>query len=140
MPKLTVFTSLLLALTATSAWALTVTRDEATHKTSAISLQTVPFQGETRTILADAKGFSLYTFDADTENQSNCTGECLKVWPPLHVSEHERLFSPYSKIIGNDGQPQLTLKGLPLYHYERDQRPGDTFGHYPGWQLVFVND
>jgi len=35
------------------------------------------------TILADAKGMTLYTFMKDTEGKSNCNGQCERNWPPL---------------------------------------------------------
>src|SRR4051794_16282827 len=34
-------------------------------------------------ILVDAKGRTLYLFEADQPNMSNCSGGCLSVWPAL---------------------------------------------------------
>ena len=34
-------------------------------------------------ILVDAKGRTLYLFEADKPNMSNCSGACLSLWPAL---------------------------------------------------------
>src|SRR3954451_6474952 len=34
-------------------------------------------------ILVDAKGRTLYLFEADKPNMSNCSGPCLSLWPAL---------------------------------------------------------
>jgi len=33
-------------------------------------------------MLADADGRTLYTFDKDAANKSNCYGGCAAAWPP----------------------------------------------------------
>ncbi len=139
MTKLLVFTLVSLAWATQAAMALTVTEAEVVNKVRAVALQEVRFEGQAKVVLADAQGISLYTFDNDTEGKSNCGGGCLTVWPPLNISADEVVVGPFGKIMGNNGKPQLTLKGLPLYYFQRDQKPGDVFGHYPSWQLIFVN-
>jgi len=127
----------LLAL-AEPASALTVKEKDVVNKVREVTLQKVRFEGQDRIVLADAKGISIYTFDLDSEGKSVCKGGCLVAWPPLHVAADAVLPAPFGKITGNDGKPQLTLNGLPLYYFQRDKAPGDVFGHYPEWQLVFV--
>ena len=39
-------------------------------------------------------------------------------------------------ITRNDGSLQVTYKGLPLYFFHSDSKPGDTNGNYTGWSLV----
>ena len=34
------------------------------------------------TILVDQDGRTLYLFEADSQNKSNCSGGCLSLWPP----------------------------------------------------------
>ena len=128
----------LLTLISAPAFALTVTPDEVQNKTRAVSTQNVNFRGSPKTVLTDTHGISVYTFDVDTENKSNCNGGCLTVWPPLNIAEGEEVAAPFGTIMGNNGKPQLTLKGLPLYYFIQDRKPGDIAGHYPQWQLVFV--
>src|SRR6185437_2661747 len=35
------------------------------------------------TILVDQDGKTLYLFEADSTNKSNCSGSCLSLWPPV---------------------------------------------------------
>lgn len=129
-----------LALSAQTAFGLTVKPSEVANKIREVSLSSVRFEGQPRAVLADAKGISVYTFDLDSEGKSVCRGRCLEVWPPLGVATDAQLVAPFGKITGNNGKPQLTLKGLPLYYFHKDKAPGDVLGHYPDWQLVFVQD
>ena len=39
-------------------------------------------------------------------------------------------------ITRDDGSLQVTYKGLPLYFFHSDSKPGDTNGNYTGWSLV----
>lgn len=133
-------TLLSLALSGSSAFALTVKSEEVSNKIREVSLSQVRFEGAPAVVLADAKGMSVYTFDLDSEGKSVCKGGCLKVWPTLHVAADAVIVAPFGTITGNDGTRQLTLKGLPLYYFEKDKVPGDVKGHYPDWQLVFVKD
>ena len=140
MKAFTLFSLLALAPFYQSAMALTVKPSEVANKIREVSLSSVRFEGQPKVVLADAKGISLYTFDLDSEGKSVCKGRCLEVWPPLNVAADAQLVPPFGKIPGNNGKPQLTLKGLPLYYFHKDKAPGDVDGHYPDWQLIFVQD
>ncbi len=108
--------------------------------TNLVSELTATVNGRPATIMTDRNGMSLYTFGQDTTNVSNCSGSCLSEWPPRHVPAGDQVLSPFGVINGNDGQPQLTYNSLPLYHYSGDQKPGDVFGQYPGWNAVIINN
>lgn len=84
-----------------------------------------------------ATNLTLYIFNSDGPNQSNCTGQCLDHWPPMHANANSWQFAPWGTITGNDGQLQLTYDGHPLYHFHADKLPGDAFGNYPGWEAVY---
>jgi predicted lipoprotein with Yx(FWY)xxD motif len=84
-------------------------------------------------ILVDQDGKTLYLFEADAINKSNCSGGCATVWPPITTSETATAGSGVSaKLIGTtmrpDGSSQVTYAGHPLYWYEGDTNPGDTNG------------
>jgi predicted lipoprotein with Yx(FWY)xxD motif len=84
-------------------------------------------------ILADADGRTLYAFLQDTENTSNCEGECAQLWPPLTVDGPlDGASGPDESQFGTtarpDGTLQLTLDGRPLYRYAGDKAAGDTNG------------
>jgi predicted lipoprotein with Yx(FWY)xxD motif len=83
-------------------------------------------------------GKTLYTFTKDTEGVSNCADECAKNWPPYTLLEDERLAAG-AGITGKldlikraDGKMQVTYKGMPLYFFKDDKKPGDTAGHEVG--------
>jgi predicted lipoprotein with Yx(FWY)xxD motif len=118
--------------------ALTVKEADVVNKVRETTLEAVRLRGGAATILADAKGISVYTFDSDTKGVSNCKGGCLKEWPTLKVAADEQIPAPFGKIQGNDGKAQLTLDGLPLYYYVDDGKPGDVNGDYPSWHPVIV--
>ncbi|WP_328394096.1 hypothetical protein [Nocardia sp. NBC_00416] len=90
--------------------------------------------------VTDGDGRSLYRFDKDTANpsQSNCHGDCAVTWPPLLVSRGQGLY-----IVGidpgrvgfverADGTCQITVGGWPVYHFAKDERPGDLRGQGVG--------
>ena len=102
------------------------------------------------TILVGPTGMTLYTFDSDTENTSNCAGGCAKNWPPLVGGwDPENGFDvmqvdgvgTLGLISRADGGMQVTLDGQPLYYWIRDKVPGDTTGDGVGgnWHIVVLD-
>jgi predicted lipoprotein with Yx(FWY)xxD motif len=84
-------------------------------------------------ILADAKDFTLYTATGDTGTQSGCTGECLKIWPPLLLpaGESQPVAGPGVTGLGTFMRPegiQVTFHGKPLYTWFKDTSPGQVTG------------
>jgi predicted lipoprotein with Yx(FWY)xxD motif len=81
-------------------------------------------------VLADAKGRTLYLFEADKPNMSNCSGACLSIWPALSShgkpQAHGGVLAAKVGTIASTGQ--VTYNGHPLYYYGGDQRAGDTNG------------
>jgi predicted lipoprotein with Yx(FWY)xxD motif len=81
----------------------------------------------------DRTGFSLYTFDNDTADVSNCTDACLTNWPALIADENDKAEKPYSIItrapVGtNASVKQWAYQGKPLYFYIGDSAAGQTNG------------
>ena len=79
------------------------------------------------TVLADAKGFTLYSFAPDTAAKSACNGACATAWPPQTALAAVK--SPYATIKRSDGSTQLTFNGHPLYTYTGDTAPGTASGN-----------
>ncbi len=85
---------------------------------------------------------TLYYFSADTKGRSVCTGDCAVRWPAFHA--HTIITPPgpdpsnFSIITRDDGEKQAAYKGIPLYVYGRDERPGNTKGQgmYNMWFVV----
>jgi predicted lipoprotein with Yx(FWY)xxD motif len=80
------------------------------------------------TVLTDAKGMTLYTFDKDKGGKSACNGSCATNWPPLMASAGEAGGEGYSMIKRDDGKMQWAYKGKPLYTWKKDKKPGDITG------------
>jgi predicted lipoprotein with Yx(FWY)xxD motif len=83
--------------------------------------------------LVDARGRTLYLFEADRPNASNCSSSCLSVWPALtsRVKPHAlggAVAAKIGTIRGPGGRRQVTYAKHPLYYYVADRKPGDTKG------------
>ena len=84
-------------------------------------------------VLVDAKGRTLYLFEADKVLMSACSGACASVWPPL-MSTGEPTAGPgvaASKLGTTErsgGATEVTYNGHPLYTYAGDSAPGQTSG------------
>lgn len=90
-------------------------------------------------ILVDAKGMTLYVYDRDTENKSNCSADCVAKWPLLTVADENAVIkagdgvtAKFGVIKRDDGKFQVTANGLPLYYYIDDKAPGDVTGQAVG--------
>ncbi len=101
------------------------------------------------TYLTDKNGMTLYTFVNDKPDVSNCTGTCLEKWPPYGPGISATGTAPVNLpmlpafvgvIKGNNGMMQFTWKGMPLYYYFLDKKPGDTFGEgiFDAWYVVNI--
>lgn len=100
------------------------------------------------TYLTNGSGQSLYLFEGDEDNKSNCVGSCASVWIPFTVLSGEAPTvsgEAQSGLVGliqrDDGSTQVTYDEQPLYLYRFDANPGDTFGRDltsfgDEWQLV----
>jgi predicted lipoprotein with Yx(FWY)xxD motif len=79
-------------------------------------------------VLTDAKGMSLYTFDKDSEGKSACNGPCATNWPALKAEASDKADGGYSIIARDDGSKQWAYKGKPLYTFAKDTKAGDVNG------------
>lgn len=94
-------------------------------------------------LLTDGAGMTLYRFTRDEPGISNCTGECLAIWPPLLVEEGtpaagEDVTGQIATIERDDGTLQVTYNDMPLYYFANDAAAGDTNGQGVGdvWYVV----
>lgn len=83
-------------------------------------------------VLADGTGRSLYFFALDGKGGSNCSGDCLGVWPVFHTGELtlDPGLDPddFGSMTRGDGAMQTTYKGWPLYYYASDTQQGQVNG------------
>jgi len=95
-----------------------------------------PFNGQTYVMYQDH--MSLYTYGNDQMGKSNCYNECAKDWPPATFDAGTKMGENYSLIKRTDGTMQAAFRGMPLYLYSRDRKPGDIRGDGVGgvWSLA----
>lgn len=86
--------------------------------------------GHVGEILVGSNGMTLYTFDKDVaySGKSACNGPCAKNWPPLTAGADDKTGGDFSIIARDDGTRQWTYRGMPLYFWAKDVKPGDTTG------------
>lgn len=86
--------------------------------------------------LTDTQGMSLYTFDDDALNKSNCDTACQEKWPlftGVGVADTD-LTTP-------EGD-QLAYRQHPLYYFVKDKVEGDVLGNNVKdvWHLVHAKE
>lgn len=86
--------------------------------------------------LIGSNGKTLYTYDADTDGTSHCTGVCAENWPPYLVPNASALTNLQSGVTGTastttrtDGSLQVTYNGKPLYFYKNDTSTSPVAGN-----------
>ncbi|MFA6414518.1 MAG: hypothetical protein WC217_00020 [Candidatus Paceibacterota bacterium] len=94
--------------------------------------------------LVAANGMTLYLYTKDTKDVSNCYNSCATAWPPYLSTAAEPLVAgtgvagALTTVTRTDGSKQLAYKGVPLYFWVNDTKPGDTTGQNVGgvWFVV----
>jgi predicted lipoprotein with Yx(FWY)xxD motif len=89
-------------------------------------------------VYADAKGMTLYTFDNDAANTSNCYDACAAMWPPFIGDKMAKASGDWTVVMRKDGAPMWAYEGKPLYTYSKDKKPGDATGDGVGnvWHVA----
>lgn len=97
-------------------------------------------------VLVDARGRTLYLFNADPTAKSACYGQCAAVWPPFLTSGSPLKVGAAKQALlrtakRKDGTLQVVYAGHPLYFFSGDTRAGQTNGegivHFGGsWYAV----
>ena len=130
------------AETSSSAAASSAPATSAPASTSAAVLSVG--QSSAGQIVVGSTGLSVYYFTKDSANSgtSACTGDCLVSWPAVTTTSASPAVSGVTGKIGSiptaDGKMQVTINGMPVYYFAKDQAPGDILGQGVGgvWYLV----
>lgn len=80
-------------------------------------------------ILTDSDGRTLYAFDKETTDRSECFGACAEAWPPFYTKGTPRAGKGVDqKLLGtteHEGKELVTYNGQPLYYYV-DEGPNEV--------------
>jgi predicted lipoprotein with Yx(FWY)xxD motif len=104
---------------------------------------TTPYTKISDGVLVGNNNMTLYTFSKDAvgSGKSACNGQCAVNWPPLLVDGNSAVSGDYSVITRDDGKKQLAYKGMPLYFWAKDTKPGDKTGDgflNGAWRVVKI--
>ena len=90
-------------------------------------------------LLVNADGYSVYKWDGDEHNISNCVGECLDYWTPVRAPQVARSSDGWAVVKHPSGINQWAFRGSPLYTYNYDTRGRSFSGSdVPGWHNVYT--
>ena len=121
--------------------------DAAPQPSSQHQLVKVAQVGTLGRILVTAKGFALYHWTQEKHGKIKCTGDCAKAWPPLLLPAGvsapkfvSGVSGKFGMVMRPDKTHQLTYKGMALYTYVDDTKPGEALCQaVGGWYVLKVN-
>ena len=122
--------AVLAVLAATLAATVLATTGSAARNVSAVKVVKNPKLG--KQVLVTRRGFTLYSLSAETHGRFICTDKtCLSAWTPLVVPAGTKPTgaAKLATIRRPDGRTQVSYRGLPLYSFSGDRKPGDTNGN-----------
>ncbi len=77
----------------------------------------------------DMQGMTVYGYDGDVEDiSSNCVQGCNQQWIPLPAAEMSRAVGDFQPIRRANGDLQWSYKGVPLFTWKGDIKPGYANG------------
>lgn len=145
--KQPVYTSILDTRPGKTNGAITVTRrggDEPAEREVASPLPNVPPGFNVITthggrLVVNEQRFSLYTWDKDQPNKSNCTGDCARVWIPALAPASAQPLGEWSIIQRGPGVRQWAFRKKPVYTFSEDTGRASLAGsEVPGWNNVYT--
>jgi predicted lipoprotein with Yx(FWY)xxD motif len=89
-------------------------------------------------VTSDTK-FSIYAWDKDGANKSNCNAACLQSWKPVLAPQTSQPQGEWAIIERSPGVKQWTYRKQPLYTRIDDGRPRSQEGSdIAGWHNVYT--
>lgn len=90
-------------------------------------------------LLGTPAGFSVYWYDKDAPNKSNCDAACLTDWSPVVAPITATAQGDWSIIENSRGVRQWAYRKKPLYTHISEERPRSYEGtDIPGWHNVYT--
>ena len=90
-------------------------------------------------MIVNERGYSIYTWDRDQANKSNCTGECARIWIPAVAPASASAQGEWTIIQRAPGVRQWAFRTKPVYTFTEDtRRESLNGGDVPGWHNVYT--
>lgn len=111
------------------------------HKIKSTSTNTAPVTSKNGVLVDSIKQMTLYTYDKDSANKSDCGKVCLLAWPAFLAPSDAKASGRFAPFQREDGTYQWAMDGKPLYFYANDSKPGDKNGDgkFDVWHVVATN-
>lgn len=111
-----------------------------THEVQATSNNTAAVTSKNGMLVDSTNHMTLYTFDKDSMNKSECGSACLVLWPAFMAPDNAKASGQFSTFKREDGKSQWAMNGKPLYFYANDTKVGDKNGDKKGdvWHVILT--
>lgn len=109
-----------------------------THDVHAMQNNSAPVTKMNGVLVDSTNHMTLYTYDKDEPNKSNCGKACLVAWPAFLAPKASTTNGKFTTIKRDDGKYQWAMNGKPLYFYANDTNPGDKNGDgkFGTWDVI----
>jgi len=131
-----------LALTGCSTLKNVVGQDDSgMHEAHSTNANTAPVTSKNGVLVDSANHMTLYTYDKDSMNKSDCGKVCLVAWPAFMAPSDAKASGKFAPFKREDGKYQWAMNGKPLYFYANDTKSGDKNGDdkFDVWHVVPAN-
>jgi predicted lipoprotein with Yx(FWY)xxD motif len=90
-------------------------------------------------MVVNDKRYSVYTYDKDGPNKSNCTDDCARTWIPMVAPASAQPQGEWSVIQRSPAVRQWAFRKKPVYTFSEDQSTVSQNGSdMPGWHNVYA--
>jgi predicted lipoprotein with Yx(FWY)xxD motif len=90
-------------------------------------------------LLVNDSDYSVYSWDGDEPNTSNCVADCLTSWTPVRAPQVSTDSGDWTIIKHPSGINQWAFRSRPLYTHNKDTRSRSFDGSdVPGWSNVYT--
>ena len=90
-------------------------------------------------MMLNDKRYSVYTYDKDGPNKSNCTGDCARTWQPVVAPASAQPQGEWTVVERSPAVRQWAFRKKPIYTFSEDTGPASQDGgDIPGWHNVYT--
>ncbi|WP_350562673.1 hypothetical protein [Psychrobacter sp. CAL346-MNA-CIBAN-0220] len=108
------------------------------HDVQSTTSNTAPIASKNGMLVDSKNNMTLYTFDKDSMNKSECGSACLVAWPAFMAPNNAKASGQLAAFQREDGKYQWAMNGKPLYFYANDKKAGDKNGDkkFDVWHVI----